>query len=57
MIREPTDEDLIAFAATLLGGRNKALADPEILRETVTEARELWITLYQAHYRGDPSHP
>jgi hypothetical protein len=51
---EPSDDELIAFAATLLGGRNERLADPELLRETVTEARELWVTLYQAHRREEP---
>ena len=44
----PSDDQLIAFAATLLGGRNQILADPEVLRESVREAHELWLTLYQA---------
>jgi hypothetical protein len=44
---EPSDEDLMAFAATLLRGSRKAIDDAGVLRETVREARELWVLLYR----------
>ena len=53
MSREPSDDELIAFAATLLGGRNKTLTDPEVLRETIHGARELWVLLYRASGPAD----
>ena len=50
MVSDPSDDELIAFAATLLGGRDKTLADPELLRETIHEAHALWVLLYRAHH-------
>lgn len=44
---EPTEDELVAFAASLLSGFARTLEDRELLRETVREARELWIQLYQ----------
>jgi hypothetical protein len=44
---EPSDEELIQFARDLLGGSETGLASPDILPESVREARELWLTLYR----------
>ena len=49
MASGPTDDELIAFAAELLG-HDRPIAEPEGLRETVREARELWVLLYEAHH-------
>ena len=45
----PTDDELIAFAAELLGP-DRPISEPEGLRETVRDARELWILLYETHH-------
>ena len=44
---EPSEDDLVAFAAELLGRAGQNLADEELLRETVREARSLWTELYR----------
>lgn len=46
MLGEPTDEELIAFAASILRDRGAALIDPELLQETISQNRDLWRTLY-----------
>ncbi len=50
---EPTEEELVEFAANLLG-RGHPISEPEALRETVREARQLWTLLYRTH-DGEPS--
>jgi hypothetical protein len=47
MRHDPSDDELVAFAAKLLSGIGENLEDPELLRETVLEARELWLRLYR----------
>jgi hypothetical protein len=52
---EPTDpslSELVEFARELLGGRLAAgsLAEPDVLLQTITEAPELWLTLYRIHH-------
>lgn len=44
---EPSEDELVAFAASLVSGLARTLEDRELLRETVREARELWIELYR----------
>jgi hypothetical protein len=43
---EPTDEELIAFAESLLADFGDSVGDPELIREAVAERRDLWQTLY-----------
>jgi hypothetical protein len=45
----------MALAAQLLGRPDRPQVDPELLRETVMEARELWVLLYRAHHGEDPT--
>lgn len=55
MEEEPTEEDLVAFAERLLATLDENLRAPEVLREAVTEQRELWCELYRiAKRRGTP---
>ena len=49
---EPTEDELVEFAADLLG-RDHAISEPEALRQTVREARRLWTLLYRTHH-GEP---
>ena len=46
MLREPTDEELIAFAESVLADLGDSLGGSEVLREAVAERRDLWRTLY-----------
>ena len=46
---DPSDDELIAFASKLLSGEGKEYADEETVRETVREARGLWLLLYRTH--------
>lgn len=49
----PSEDDLIAFAARLLSDVGPStLNDGDLLRETVREARELWVKLYEASADG-----
>jgi hypothetical protein len=43
---EPSDDDLIQFAAEVLGELGDRLRKGSVLDETVTENRELWRALY-----------
>jgi hypothetical protein len=52
---EPTTERLMALAAQLLGRPDRPQVDRELLRETVMEARELWVLLYRAHHGEAPT--
>lgn len=54
---EPTEDELVAFAAALLGGdAGGSLQDRDLLRETVREARALWTELHRvANDGGSPS--
>ena len=45
---EPTFDQLVAFAIETLGGPGRGLTEPEIVEETVREAYDLWLMLYQA---------
>ena len=47
---EPSDDELIAFARKLLGDLGPELTDADLLRDTVGDARRLWVLLYQAHH-------
>lgn len=56
-VGEPSDDELIAFAAELLGGTNSLLAEPELLRDAIHQARDLWATLYRINHDADPPPP
>jgi hypothetical protein len=43
---EPTDDELIAFAESILGKLGDSLRESAMLRETIIENRLLWRTLY-----------
>lgn len=47
MEADPSDDELRAFAASLLGELAEPLREPEVLDETVRERRELWLMLYR----------
>lgn len=53
MPSEPTDDELIAFADSVLRGVGDAFLDSDLLRETVAEHRDLWCDLYRIS-RGEP---
>jgi hypothetical protein len=60
VLGEPTDEELIAFAETLLADFRDSLGDPEVIREAVAERPDLWRTLYaisrdMEHHGGPPA--
>jgi hypothetical protein len=46
VLGEPTDEELIAFAESLLADFRDSLGDPEVIGDSVAERRDLWRTLY-----------
>jgi hypothetical protein len=46
-IGEPSDEQLIQFARDLFEGSETGLGAPDILEESVLEAREFWLRLYR----------
>lgn len=49
----PSEDDLVAFAARLLSDVGPtALRDGDLLRQTIREARELWVRLYQVSVDG-----
>jgi hypothetical protein len=44
----PSEDELVAFATRLLSSLGtSSLTDAELVRETVREARELWVKLYE----------
>ena len=45
---EPTFDQLVAFAIETLGGPGRGITEPAVVEETVREARDLWLALYQA---------
>lgn len=46
---EPSEDELVAFATGLLSELGpSSLTEPAVIRETVRDARELWIKLYYA---------
>jgi hypothetical protein len=47
VVYEPTEEELIAFADSILSNLGDSLRDADLLHETVRENRELWLMLYQ----------
>jgi hypothetical protein len=49
---EPTDDDLIAFADSVLRDLGDSFLDDDLLQETITHHRDLWRTLYRIS-RGD----
>jgi hypothetical protein len=51
---EPTDDELLEFALSLLGQTPEGtLHSHENIAEAVREARHLWLLLYGVHHRGD----
>jgi hypothetical protein len=54
---EPSDDELIRFAAQLLGTGGRRLTDEELLRDTVRDARRLWLLLYDANHGRQPPQP
>lgn len=44
---EPTDEELVAFADSLLADLGAQLREPVVVLESVREHRELWVMLYE----------
>ena len=54
MASEPSDEELIAFADSLLGDLGERFLDVDLLRETITEQRDLWLTLFRISRGEDP---
>ncbi len=44
---EPSEDELVAFATRLLSSLGPVLTDPQLVRETVREARALWVKLYE----------
>jgi hypothetical protein len=50
---DPTDEALIAFAESTLSNFGELLRDAEVLRETVTEQRDLWVMLHRITREAD----
>ena len=50
----PSDDELIAFARQLLGDLGGDLTDTDLLRDTVTDARDLWVLLDRANQDGRP---
>lgn len=51
---DPSDDELVAFASELLGGEGKNYTDGQTLRETVREARNLWLLLYRVQHGDEP---
>lgn len=51
---DPSDDELVAFASELLGGEGKNYTDEQTLRETVREARNLWLLLYRVQHGDEP---
>ena len=54
---EPTDEELVAFAAEMLGDLGASFRDAGVLQETISENRLLWQTLYVISERQSPALP
>ena len=42
---DPTDEDLIAFARSMIGDDTEPFLAPEILPKAVAKNRDLWVML------------
>ena len=53
MPADPTDEALIAFAESALSNFPELLRDAEVLRESVTEQRDLWVMLHRITREAD----
>jgi hypothetical protein len=47
-MREPSDEELLAFAGALLSNLDRELWGPAVLEEAVSDRRALWLLLYKA---------
>ena len=45
---EPTDEQLLAFAESLLQNVESALRDRAVLEEAIEKHRATWLKLYEA---------
>jgi hypothetical protein len=44
---DPTDDELIAFAESLLSELGDQLREPAVLAESVREHREVWVMLFR----------
>jgi hypothetical protein len=51
---EPTDDQLIAFADSVLGDLGDPFLDDDLLQETITRHRDLWQTLFRISRGDDP---
>jgi hypothetical protein len=49
----PTDDELLAFARSLLGDLGEDFRGEGPLRETLTTHRELWVMLYRVSSSGE----
>ena len=47
-MRDPTDEELLAFATAMLSNFDRDLWEPAVVAEAVSENRALWVLLYEA---------
>lgn len=47
MAADPTDDELIRFAESLLGDLGAHLREPSVLADSVRDHRHLWVTLFQ----------
>lgn len=45
---EPSDDDLIEFAESLLQNLAPRLREREVLEEAIRQHRDTWVTLYEA---------
>ena len=55
MAGDPTDEELLAFADSLLVNLGEQLRAPSVLAEAVRVNRDLWLLLYHTSHEFDES--
>jgi hypothetical protein len=51
--REPSNEELRAFVASMLSNLDRHLREPDVIDEAVRDHREMWVMLYRASLRFD----
>lgn len=54
MDREPSDEELHAFVASILSNLDSIVREPDVIDEAIGEHREMWAMLYRASLDFDP---
>jgi hypothetical protein len=56
-LERPTDDELLAFVDSMLSNLDRALREPEVLAQAISDNREMWVMLYRLSREFEDGEP